>query len=162
MIAFIIGHDEKSQGAYSECFEKSEFQFYKELESDLKEIGDVYFHDSKIGSYSSRMIDTANRIHGNYRLVIALHFNAFNGKAKGCEALYITAQNEAVNFCHHYTQLTGASNRGAKKLNRNSRGFLEIYYPKYPAILLEPFFGDNPTDCKLFDKDKFIQAIKCI
>jgi len=88
----------------------------------------------------------------------------FNGKASGCEALFISEKGRVFgsNFCHYYTESTGAKNRGAKKVEKGGRGFEEIFNPKAPAILLEPFFGDSESDCKLFNKEKLIESLNCL
>ena len=163
--AFIIGHNEKSQGAYSEILKVTEWGLYKSLTPELSELGDVYIHDASIGGYTARMKDTASKINTqDYDLVVALHFNMFNGKASGCEALFISEKGRVFgsNFCHYYTESTGAKNRGAKKVEKGGRGFEEIFNPKAPAILIEPFFGDSESDCKLFNKEKLIESLNCL
>jgi N-acetylmuramoyl-L-alanine amidase len=163
--AFIIGHNEKAQGAYSEILKVTEWGLYKSLTPELSELGDVYIHDASIGGYTARMKDTASKINSqDYDLVVALHFNMFNGKALGCEALFISEKGRVFgsNFCHYYTESTGTKNRGAKKVERGGRGFEEIFNPKAPAILVEPFFGDSESDCKLFNKEKLIESLNCL
>ena len=163
--AFIIGHNEKNQGAYSEILKVTEWGLYKSLTSELLQMGDVYTHDSLIESYTKRMKDTASKINTqDYDLVVALHFNMFNGKASGCEVLFISEKGRVFgsNFCHYYTESTGTKNRGAKKVERGGRGFEEIFNPKAPAILVEPFFGDSETDCKLFNKNKLLESLSCL
>ena len=131
--AFIIGHNEKAQGAYSEILKITEWGLYKSLTSELLQMGDVYTHDPLIESYTKRMKDTASKINTqDYDLVVALHFNMFNGKASGCEALFISEKGRVFgsNFCHYYTESTGAKNRGAKKVEKGGRGFEEILTQK--------------------------------
>lgn len=164
-IAFVIGHHENSKGAYSAYFNCYEWDFYKDTESELRELGDVYTHDTAISSYKLRCKDTSEKINSReYDLVISLHFNSFNGKAEGVEALHINGNNDteklAKLFCESYSLGTGSINRGSKALSRGSRGFLELAYPKANAILLEPFFGDNEEDCKLFKDEVFIDSLK--
>jgi N-acetylmuramoyl-L-alanine amidase len=163
--AFIIGHNEKDQGAYSEILKVTEWGLYKSLTSELLQMGDVYTHDPLIESYTKRMKDTASKINTqDYDLVVALHFNMFNGKASGCEALFISEKGRVFgsNFCHYYTESTGTKNRGAKKVEKGGRGFEEIFNPKAPSILIEPFFGDSESDCKLFNKNKLLESLSCL
>lgn len=163
--AFIIGHHEKSKGAYSPILKISEWDLYKSIEQELSKIGDVYVHNPNIVSYTQRMVDTANRVNEKeYDMVISLHFNSYNGGAEGCEALYISNRGGEIakNFCHFYTSYTKSLNRGHKKISSASRGYQEIFNPKAPAILIEPFFGDNRKDCQLFDKTKLLEALKCL
>lgn len=163
--AFIIGHNEKDQGAYSEILKVTEWGLYKSLTSELLQMGDVYTHDPLIESYTKRMKDTASKINTqDYDLVVALHFNMFNEKASGCEALFISEKGRVFgsNFCHYYTESTGTKNRGVKKVEKGGRGFEEIFNPKAPAILIEPFFGDSESDCKLFNKNKLLESLSCL
>lgn len=163
--AFIIGHNEKDQGAYSKILDVTEWGLYTSLTPELLKLGDVYTHDASILSYTKRMKDTANKINKNdYDLVVSLHFNMFNGKASGCETLFISDKGRvfANNFCHYYTDSTGAKNRGIKKVGKGERGFEEIFNPLAPAILIEPFFGDSSSDCKLFNKDNLLEALNCL
>ena len=164
MKAIVIGHTEKSQGAYSDYFQMHEWKFFNSFIGKLKEVGDVYFHNPKISSYRQRMKSTANELNKkNYDMVLCLHFNAFNGRASGTEVLCVSEKGAIIgtNFNAYMAKL-GLKNRGVKKLNSNSRGYSEIFHPQAPAVILEPFFGDNPNDCKLFNIDKFIEALKCL
>jgi len=165
MKAFIIGHHEKAKGAFSTILNTTEWDLFKSMESELSKLGDVYTHNPNISSYTQRVQETANRINQkNYTMVVALHFNMFNGVANGCEALFVSDKGRqlAVNFCTHYTKLTGANNRGAKQLSSGQNGYGEIFNPKATAILIEPFFGDNARDCQLFTKEKLIESLKCL
>ncbi len=162
-IAFVVGHTPYSKGAYSQTLGSSEWDLFNLYFDKFKAVGDVFVHDNKLG-YTSRQKEMANKTR-DYDLVFELHFNASNGSAKGCEALYYhrneTARKICFAFCEHYTDLTGAKNRGTKALNDASdRGFGFVYYQKPTAIILEPFFGDNAEDCEMFNIDLFIDAIK--
>lgn len=163
-VAFIIGHTKFSQGAYSKTFGKTEYQFYNDLKPRLQLLGDVFTHNPLIPSYTKRQINTAKKT-ANYDLVIELHFNSFDGIAKGVEALYyynsLIANKTADKFCEEYSFLTGVKNRIAKGLSdKSQRGFGFVKYQKPVAILLEPFFGDNPFDCMKYNEDLFLNAIE--
>ena len=164
-VAFIIGHNEKDKGSYSKYLNTTEWDLYNSMKNDLKCIGDVYVHDKTIKSYTKRCIDISNRIGDKYDLVIALHFNAFNTVANGCEAFYWHSNKDGFNyakkFVKGYCMFTGSRPRGAKPYeSKTERGAGEVYYPKNTAILLEPFFGDNKEDCEKFCVDKLLKAIK--
>lgn len=164
--AIIIGHNAKDKGAFSPFLNLYEFDFYGEMEERLKEFATVHYHNPLISSYSARMRETAGRVNQyDYDIVLALHFNMFDGKAHGCEALYFHTNNFgrdiANRFCNAIHENMDIRNRGAKPLSEQSqRGYYEIFFPKSTAILLEPFFGDNQDDCKRFDIDKFIHILK--
>lgn len=164
-VAFIIGHNEKDKGAYSQYLNTTEWDLYSSMKNELNCIGDVYVHDKTINSYTQRCINISKRIGDKYDLVIALHFNSFNTVANGCEAFYWHSNKDGFNyakkFVKGYCTLTGSRPRGAKPYEtKTQRGAGEVYYPKNTAILLEPFFGDNKEDCERFCVDKFLQAIK--
>jgi N-acetylmuramoyl-L-alanine amidase len=162
--AIIIGHHVNGKGAYSEYFKMYEYDFWLMQIDKLKCNFDVYLHNSDIASYTARMRQTAKRVYGKYELILALHFNSFNGQAQGCEALHLEGNKKAKELCHKYTYLVNEAmdirDRGAKPLNSKSRGFHEIAHTDCTTILLEPFFGDNPSDCKKFDIDKHIEILQ--
>lgn len=163
-IAFVIGHHKLSKGAFSKYLNKYEYDLYKGFECELSKYGDVFYHNSLIPSYTARQKAMSKRTK-QYDLVFELHFNAANGLANGCEALYYFENKKtkhiARNFCKEYTRLTGTKNRGEKALyNKNQRGFGFVFHQKTDAIILEPFFGDNHSDCLKFYINYFIKAIK--
>ena len=163
-IAIITGHTKLSKGAYSEYFGKTEYNFYKQYKNRLEEIADVYTHNSLIPSYTKRQKTTAKKT-SQYDLVFELHFNKFNGNAKGCEACYYYkskyGKELADKFTDTYTTLTGAKKRQSKPLANNThRGFGFVYYQKPVAILLEPFFGDNIDDCNRFNIEMLLTSIQ--
>lgn len=165
-VAIIIGHNSKAKGAFSGFLNTTEFELYKSMVNELAKIGDVYFHNENISGYNARMIDTAQRINKtNYTMVLALHFNsAESSQANGTEALYLSEKGRVIakNFNALMVKEMGYRNRGEIKLNPTSRGYAEILHPKAPAVILEPFFGSNEMDCKKFDKNKFLEVLKCL
>lgn len=168
-IAFIIGHNEKSKGFFSTHLKKTEFDFYSDMVQDLEQIGTVFFHDPTISSYTNRCKDIAKRIGSGFDLIVSLHFNAFNGTANGVECFYWHTNGQgfeaAKTFVDNYSKLTGTRPRGAKAYQKNKNGKLprgagEVFYTKGTAVLLEPFFGDNKSDCEKFKIDSFLYSIK--
>lgn len=162
-VAFIIGHNPYSKGAFSNYFNDFEFDFWSSFSSNLESFGDVFIHDNKLG-YTSRQKEMAKKTR-DYDLVFELHFNAANKLAHGCEALYYYANEKSrklcESFCSDFTQRTGIKNRGAKRLvDKTERGFGFVYYQKPAAVILEPFFGDNEVDCSLFSIDDFVKSLK--
>lgn len=163
-VAFIVGHTRVRKGAYSKHLLKYEYDFYKDLENYLKPLGDVFYHNYLIYGYNSRQKHLAKHTK-DYDLVFELHFNSANGKAEGCEALYYH-KNEQTKllsqiFCDEYTDMSGSRNRGAKPLRtKKDRGFGFVYNQKPPAILIEPFFGDNAIDCARFTPHNLFEALR--
>jgi N-acetylmuramoyl-L-alanine amidase len=160
--AFIIGHHEKSKGAFSPFLKTTEWDFYKSIEYYLEQIGDVYIHNPDINSYTKRCKDIGRRIGSDYDLVISLHFNSFNGSANGCEVLY-NKPNQisaliASKFCHLVNERMGIKNRGAKGIT-GGRGYGELIHVQPNAILIEPFFGDNQSDCVAIIKSELVEIL---
>lgn len=163
-IAFVIGHTKLFKGAYSSYFNKYEYDFWKGFECELKEFGDVFYHNYLVNGYNKRQIITARKTK-EYDVVFELHFNSSNSVINGCEALYYHDNKEtkdiANRFCDKYTNLTGCRNRGAKELyKKTQRGFGFLKNQKPNSIILEPFFGDNYWDCHRFEISKFTYAVK--
>lgn len=161
-IAFVIGHHRFSKGAYSEYYGLREYDFYKQFEDTLKMYGDVFYHNPLKG-YNSRQKAMAKRTK-DYDIVFELHFNAANGNAEGCEALYwynnLKTKAICEKFCKEYTHYSKTHNRGAKALSSKSqRGYGFVFNQKAPAIILEPFFGDDNWDAASFSIHKMIVAI---
>jgi N-acetylmuramoyl-L-alanine amidase len=166
-IAVIVGHTSKSKGAYSKYFKMREFDFYSKVAELLNDV-DVYFYDEKISGYVTRVKALAAELNKkDYDLVIELHFNHFRkASANGCETLYFYASKNGKYYASLFSETlndyTGIKlrNGGLKALaNTNDRGFHAVYQPKAPAILIEPFFGSNKSDC---EKIESIENLACI
>ena len=161
-IAFVIGHTLFKKGAYSKILGFSEFDFWWQYKEDLEELGDVYRHNPLIPSYKVRQRIMAKKTK-DYDLVFELHFNMFNGNAKGAEACCynsISSINLNREFINKYCSLTGSNNRGVKILKPNSRGYWFVKSQKPPAILYEGFFGDNKEDVGTFSIKAFKESVK--
>lgn len=179
-IAFVIGHHKLSKGANS-WFNLREYDFYKQTINELEKICnyefDVYEHDHNITGYTSRIKNTAKKLNKhNYGLVVELHFNSFfEDIANGCETLYFYRSVKGKEFASKFSEIVNEStgiklrNNGLKALsNKKDRGFASVYYPKAPAILIEPFFGSNLGDCNKIQNphnmaiilNKFVNSIK--
>ncbi|MGL5962001.1 MAG: N-acetylmuramoyl-L-alanine amidase [Cetobacterium sp.] len=153
-IALVVGHNTKSKGAYSEGLKLSEYDLFKQVADKVAEHlkgVDVYTRKDT-GSYSKEMSNLLTEIHKTkYDLVIELHFNAFNKVAEGVEVLYYSKSTkgkewaEQINKIHN--SLLGIKIRGLIPISDNSKnGSYGIMKCKYPYILTESFFGDNPKD----------------
>lgn len=167
-VAFLIGHDEKSKGAISKHLidgkEVSEFDFWKDFVlKNLLDHGDIFVHES-ISSYNKKQEITAEKTK-DYDLVIEFHFNSYNGKAQGVEALYYYKNNKTQAICEEFSNLVSQKmnirlrgNNGATA-SSSGNGFGFLHKTKNWAILIEPFFGDNKSDCKKFNEKKMKEAI---
>lgn len=153
-VAFVVGHYEDGQGAYSDELREFEYIFWTDFAMDhLLSIGEVFVHDPTETSYTQRQIEMAKRTK-DFELVFELHFNSFNGSAKGCEALFFKGNSKmetlAMEFGTDMSTSMGYSYRGAKSITSGDRGYQFLKRTKGDAMILEPFFGDNKDDVKLF------------
>jgi N-acetylmuramoyl-L-alanine amidase len=166
-IAFVIGHHEKSKGAYSEHLKISEWDFYNKVVENMESEITVFCHPT-LKWYKDRIKATADKINkGGFDLVIAGHFNAADSdKANGCETLYYFESIKGRQYAQWFSEVVNDTteiklrNNGLKALvNKDDRGYLSVYLPKPPVILIEPFFGTNKSDC---DKIKGARELACI
>lgn len=105
-VALIIGHNQRSKGAYSQIV-GSEYDYWKRISEKIKTeiplMVDVY--ERKPNQYYTReMLEVLEELNKNdYKFCMELHFNAAaNGQANGCECLVYykneKAQELATNF----------------------------------------------------------------
>lgn len=90
-------------------------------------------------------------------LKMSLHFNAFNGKARGTEVLYkkSSMKGNAASMSKKIANSMGIPNRGAKY--RDDLYMMNISFD----LLIEVCFHDNKTDLAAYKKnrDKVVDAI---
>jgi N-acetylmuramoyl-L-alanine amidase len=94
----------------------------------------------------------------NSKLHLCFHANAFEtDKAEGCEVEYIsnTGKIYADKICTEISNSLGYRNRGSQLRT----GLYVLKYTYMPAILLEPFFVDNKSDCNKYNFEKLATAI---
>ena len=89
-------------------------------------------------------------------LFISLHFNSFNGKARGTEIFALSNASKAIatSVLNEITKL-GFLNRGVKSAN-----YLVLKNTSMPAILIECCFCDSAKDMAIFDAEEMAEAIK--
>ena len=134
-VALIIGHNQRSKGAYSQIV-GSEYDYWKRISEKLKTeipaLVDVYERKPN-KAYIPEMNKVLEELNKNsYKFCLELHFNsADNSQANGCECLVYYKNNKA----------------------------------KDTYILVEPFFGSGPDEALKFSVEKdvvdlFINFIK--
>ena len=105
-VALVIGHNQRSNGAYSQIV-GSEYDYWKRIAEKIKgeipEFVDTYERKPN-KAYVPEMNEVLKELNKNdYKFCIELHFNsAGNGQANGCECLVYykneKAQELATNF----------------------------------------------------------------
>lgn len=82
-------------------------------------------------------------------IIIEFHFNAYNSKVAGAEALICSeSQREiAKDLLASWLIFANKSNRGVKKIDSGQAGYASVNEMiPVRGCLFEPFFGDNPKD----------------
>ena len=153
-IALVIGHNNRSEGAYSETLGMTEYDYYKEVaakvKEELKDVVDIYERQPN-KSYTREMTPVIEKINSNkYDYILELHFNAATNKeTQGCECLVHFKSTQGINIANNFlnkitNKFRNLRNRGLIKIeNSSQRGGYGICKTKYPYILVEPFFGSN-------------------
>lgn len=138
-VGLIVGHTEADKGAENYNGQIQEYDYWKEV---------VKFMDCPVGFRDNGGVKGACEQLGEVDIILELHYNAYNGGAHGCEALYIDSKELAEKFCFFMAK-KGQKNRGAKDVYVNGRGIKNMEICSRYAenvILCEMFFGDNKAD----------------
>lgn len=167
-IAVIVGHNSKSQGAYSKELQTTEYMYYMKVVERLKELLgdkiDVYFRkpNSSYGAEMREVLARLNKI--DYDYVLELHFNsASSSEIQGCECIAFYKSVKGLELAKNFNELISRDmnikNRGIIKVNNsNQRGAYGIMKAKAPYVLVEPFFGSN-AKAKDFSVDKMTNLL---
>lgn len=161
-VALIIGHNKRSEGAYSQIV-GSEYGYWKRVAEKIKtvipDLVDVYEREPN-QYYTREMYKVLEQLNANdYKLCIELHFNAVENKmANGCECLVYYKNNKAkelaINFMARLQNVFGSKIRGNHGIievkDSNVRGGYGICKSKDTYILVEPFFGTNNDEALKF------------
>ena len=162
LVAICVGHSRhiagKRDGGAVSAGGVSEWTFNRDLafqiDRVLREKGVVSFviDDYKGNGYTDSMRWLASEIKAKgATLAVELHFNAASGTAKGHEWLFFQTSKEGKRLA---SALRGAyeeafplsANRGIKAKVSGERGGEFLKLTHCPAVICEPFFGDNPAE----------------
>lgn len=108
---------------------------------------------STLNESLSYRYSTANNNKCDY--YISIHFNAFDGNAKGCEVLVYSNSDSRVNGVLNSITALGFINRGAKQ----RKNLAVLRNTKMKAMLVECCFCDNVDDMSLFNVSQMAKAI---
>lgn len=166
-IAIVIGHDKNNPGAWSPILKNSEYIYNSEVASYLGDVADIYKRPLG-GGYTSQMKKLAEELNPkNYDLVVELHYNKYDNKANGtgdgCEAVIYpnsSSKKAAQMFCDMIVDHYDVDNRGVKEHGKGERGYGFLSLMSAPAIIVEPFFGDENEAKKFEDPKEYAQVIK--
>lgn len=108
---------------------------------------------SSLSSSLSYRYNTANNNNCDY--YISIHFNAFNGNAKGTEILVYNNADSRVNGVLSSITALGFTNRGVKQ----RKNLAVLKNTKMKSMLIECCFCDNAEDMNLFNGLKMAKSI---
>jgi len=157
VVAIFIGHSVEDGGAYSPWMELNEYAYNNEpaynLGVGLANIGyKALVYDRVVAGWKGwqPMCDDLNQQCADLHLM--LHFNCYNGRARGTETLYFYASKKGYKaariFCNHIYKHFNTHKRGAKPLTYGERAYALVAKPKAVSVILEAAFGDNKADAQ--------------
>ena len=100
-----------------------------------------------------RRYNTANINNCDY--YISIHFNAFNGSAKGTEILYYSTTDDKMTRILNNIVALGFTNRGLKQ----RQNLAVLKHTNMKSMLIECCFCDNTEDMNRFNADNVAKAI---
>lgn len=156
--AIVVGHNSVAKGARGKSpIGEHEFTYNDRIADEIVRLARgpltaKKFHRQKTSSYS-REIDTVYAQVDEYDadVSIELHFNAASAMATGTETLSSGSSGSlalAKSVQESMLATLGLRDRGVKILSRGDRGGRSLHAGRPPAILVEPFFGSNSSDCR--------------
>ncbi|MGL5961426.1 MAG: N-acetylmuramoyl-L-alanine amidase [Cetobacterium sp.] len=181
-IALIIGHNEKSKGAYSVDLKTTEFDFYSDVveqlfvryqktfnltEDFIRKVKNhiAIFRIPNTG-YSAEMSEVIKELkEKNFDLAIEMHFNATaNSNQNGSTVLHWHKSEAGKKLAELFQNIllkeTGIRKLDTIKITSTSQnGGYGIVNSKCPYILIEPFFGDNKTDTSKISISLMVQVL---
>lgn len=155
-ICLVIGHSSGAQGAANPETGLTEWVYNSALANEIMRLF-LPFHDEvdcrlihrgaeyKSGTELAQAIDAINDHEPH--LTVALHCNAWNQKRAGHAVIHHPSGKAGAElapiFMAHIA--TALGNRDRRIRRRKNLGLLNK--TRAPALILEPFFIDNPKDC---------------
>lgn len=154
-IAIDFGHgcgsDRGAEGILNE--EKVIREYGPLVIAGLKALGHTVYNVTPSGNLSigdslAARVNAANNLKPD--VFVSLHVNCYNGQGHGCEVEYISNGGlmYANRICTELAKL-GFTNRGPQKRT----GLYVLKYTDPVAILIEPFFCDNQSDCCTYSRN---------
>lgn len=166
-IAIVVGHNEKAQGAVRVTDGRTEYDWNSELAAAIRDLNPkqvmVFHRKHDPAGYTAEIHDCYARCDmWGADVSCELHFNSFTTAASGTETLFATKAGKAVAEKVQAAMVGALGLRDRGLLHRPSgRGAGSLIAGKAPAVLVEPYFGSNPTDCLRADErfGKLAEAI---
>ncbi len=162
LVAICVGHSRfiggKRDGGAVSAGDVSEWTYNRELALWIQQLLvargiDAFVEDKYEGNgYTDSMRWLASYLKGRQAtLAVELHFNAATGSARGHEWLYWGASSKSRELAGHLSlsfaeAVPEIPARGIKPRTSADRGGEFLRLTHCPAVICEPFFGDNAKD----------------
>lgn len=173
MIALCIGHSrmiggKRDGGATSADGRVNEWSYNSSLARLIAKglaVESMVIDSYSGAGYSGAMGWLAGQVRWlDAKLAVELHFNAATGKASGHEWLYWQGSKagQRVALELHLAvsaAFPGHKGRGCKPRGPADRGAEFLRRTHCPAVIAEPFFGDNPADWALMGGEEGAQKL---
>lgn len=152
-----IGHCPSAPGAENRTYGISEYRFWRMFAQRLVYYLNGYGHGAVIvnretdggGTGMTACVRACNA--ANADVIVALHANAYNGKASGSETLYwhTSPRGKRLAQCiqAQVVKTLCLPDRGIKPITGTERGGAQLRGTVAPCVIVEPFFIDNDADC---------------
>lgn len=158
-VALVIGHNSRAQGAVRVTDGRTEYDWNGELAAMIKDHdpASIRIFRRTAGLGYSREIDKvyAEVDAWGAGCSVELHFNASaNSSARGCLMLSSGSQGSLGLASALQSACVGVMegpDRGVVVKGRHERGGRSLWQGRAPAVLTEPFFGSNPSECMRAD-----------
>lgn len=160
-IGIIVGHSRRGDRGAESAGGTNEWAFWNSMIKPLREAlpaNTYYVNAVEARSYTEYTSKLAVELDSNgVTVAVELHFNAFNGAARGFESLYWHSSDQSKRLAELLVstqqQLGQPGNRGAKSITTRGRGSQFLRKTQCPAVIWEPFFGDNPAEWGFWESD---------
>lgn len=165
-IFLTAGHHISDQGASGDIFKENTLtlEFINLVTTYAKKLNPYIniWNDDFRDNLSTVISQVRSKGTGN-DLWIEVHFNAFNTKATGYEAIIADNASDrskkAANDLSFIPDIVGIANRGVKTESDSARGKLGMFRTVVPSVLLELGFIDNDSDMAKW-KNKRVEVAK--
>lgn len=150
-IVLIVGHSPTDSGAIG-WNKVKEFDYNLQVAKMLNKSHGLDYVVRGKGGIAGAALEAITK---NPDLILEMHLNAYNGKAKGCCALVLKGDDASAVYARKFTKMfcdkfnrVLRSDKGILWVNSSDRGgfSLSVLKPAKAAILLESFFIDNPDE----------------
>ncbi|KQI67059.1 hypothetical protein AN189_17710 [Loktanella sp. 3ANDIMAR09] len=159
-IAIVVGHNKAAQGAVRVTDKRSEYDWNGQLAEMIRSHNTAavkVFHRTPGGGYSAEIDRVYKQVDAwGADCSLELHFNASGSSSVSGGETLSSGTSGSMRLAKLVRPAVAAAlgnkDRGVKVLSRTDRGGRSLWQGRAPAVLVEPYFGSNVSDCNAADK----------